>query len=120
MHQIELYLNRIQHKKYTSGKTFQLTKAQIELNQAQHLVKLQLSDEDFKKLTSNLKRNKGFRFKPHMTHMSEGTETPHIGESSETIKEEAVEQPKPKPKKSVPLIKKVKATKKLNQRRRYL
>ena len=78
MHQIELYLNKILHKKYTSEKTFQLTKSQIELNQAQHLVKLQLSDEDFKKLASNLKRNKGFRFKPHMTHMTETSEIPHM------------------------------------------
>ena len=31
--QIELYLNQIQYKKYISGKAFQLTKAQIELNQ---------------------------------------------------------------------------------------
>ena len=120
MHQIELYLNRIQHKKYSSGKAFQLTKAQIELNQAQHLVKLQLSDEDFKKLTSNLKRKKGFRFKPHMTHMAKSSEKPHMGESSETIKEQAVEQPKPKKKKSVPLIKKVKVTKKLNRRNKDL
>ena len=118
MHQIELYLNRIQHKKYTSGKAFQLTKAQIELNQAQHLVKLQLSDEDFKKLTSNLKRNKGFRFKPHMTHMAETSEKPHMGESSETIEEQAVEQPKPKKKKSVPLVKKVKATKKTESKKK--
>jgi hypothetical protein len=44
--------------------------------------------------------------------MAETSETPHMGESSETIKEQAVEQPKPKPKKRVPLIKKVKATKK--------
>ena len=52
--------------------------------------------------------------------MSEGTETPHMGESSETIKEQAIEKPKPKKKKSVPLVKKVKATKKLNQRKRDL
>ena len=34
-----------------------------------------------------------------------------MGESSETIEEQAVEQPKPKPKKRVSAIKKVKATK---------
>ena len=37
--QIELYLNQIQYKIYISGKSFQLIKAQIELNHAQHLVK---------------------------------------------------------------------------------
>ena len=39
-----------------------------------------------------------------MSHMSEGTEIPHM--SSETIEEQSVVQPKPKEKKSVPLIKK--------------
>ena len=88
-HPIEVYLTKIQFKKYNSGKSIQLTKSQIELNKAEHLVKLNLSDKDFKKLTSNLKNNKGFRFKPDMAEGS--TEAP--SESSEP-KEEQVSKKK--------------------------
>ena len=88
-HPIEVYLTKIQFKKYNSGKSFQLTKSQIESNKAEHLVKMNLSDKDFKKLTSNLKNNKGFRFKPHMAEGS--TESP--SENSEP-KEEQVSKKK--------------------------
>ena len=51
-----------------------------------------------------LKRNKEFRFKPHMTNMAETSKIPLMAESSETIEEQAVQQPKKK--KRVSAIKK--------------
>ena len=50
--------------------------------------------------------------------MTEGAEIPHMGESSETIKEQAVEQPKLKKKKIVSLIKKVEVTKKTKSKKK--
>ena len=78
MNPIELYLNKPQFKKYSTGKSFQLTKSQIESDQAENKVSILLSKNDFKKLTSNMKKNKGYRFKP-------------VGEVLETKQEEIVE-----------------------------
>ena len=53
-----------------------------------------------------------------MTHMAETTEIPHM--SSETIEKQAIENPKPKKQKRVSAIKKVKATKKTELKKRDL
>ena len=58
MNPIELYLNKSQFKKYSSNKSFQLTKSQIEIDQGENKVWIELSKKDFKKLTSNMKKIK--------------------------------------------------------------
>ena len=58
MNSIELYLNKSQFKKYSSNKSFQLTKSQIETNRDGNKVSIVLSKKDLKKLTSNMKKIK--------------------------------------------------------------
>ena len=56
MNPIELYLNKPQFKKYSTGKSFQLTKPQIESDQGENKCSIVLSNKDFKKLASNMKK----------------------------------------------------------------
>ena len=58
MNPIELYLNQSQFKKYSSNKSFQLTKSQIETDQGENKVLIELSKKDFNKLASNMKKIK--------------------------------------------------------------
>ena len=60
MNPIEIYLNKSQFKKYSTGKSFQLTKPQIESDKGGYQVSIELSKKDFK----NLKPLKsGIRFR---------------------------------------------------------
>lgn len=75
MNSIELYLNKQQFKKYLAGKAFQLTKSQIESDKGENKISIELTKKDFKKLASNLKKNKGYRFKINKEALDEVLET---------------------------------------------
>ena len=48
MNPIEIYLNKSQFKKYSTSKSFQLTKPQIESDKGGYQVSIELSKKDFK------------------------------------------------------------------------
>jgi hypothetical protein len=61
---INVFLTSAQKNKLSKGLTFQLSASQLQESTGKHSVEIQLTSKDYKKLLSNVSKNKGFRFTP--------------------------------------------------------
>jgi hypothetical protein len=61
---INVFLTSAQKNKLSKGLTFQLSASQLQESTGKHSVEIQLTSKDYKKLLTNVSKNKGFRFTP--------------------------------------------------------
>ncbi len=61
---INVFLTSAQKNKLAKGLTFQLSASQLQEGAVKHMVEIELPSKDYKKLLSNVSKNKGFRFTP--------------------------------------------------------
>jgi hypothetical protein len=61
---INEFLTSTQQNKMAKGLSFQLSASQLQESTGKHSVEIQLTSKDYKKLLSNVSKNKGFRFTP--------------------------------------------------------
>jgi hypothetical protein len=66
MEKVQVFLTAAQKRNFEQGKSFQLSRQQLEATTGKHHVEIEISHQHYKKLLQNVKHNKGFRFTPQI------------------------------------------------------